>query len=148
VRLAARAPRSTEEAQYSLPFPVAAAVVRGRLAADEIGDAAFGDPEITRLSATMVLRERADFNARFPAERYAQVDFVLRDGRRIASTDTTTRGDPDTPLSPAELRDKFRSLTDPVVGERRSISIEAAIGRLVRPSETVSALLDLVLAAP
>lgn len=148
VRLAARTPCSTEEAQYSLPFPVAAAVVRGRLAADEIGDAAFGDPEIARLSATMVLRERADFNARFPAERYAQVDFVLRDGRRIASTDTTTRGDPDTPLPATDLREKFRSLTDPVVGERHSTSIEAAIGRLAHPSETVSELLGLVLTAP
>ena len=78
----------------------------------------------------MVLSERAAFNQRFPGERYAQVSFVLRDGRRLASPDTTTRGDPATPLSPVELRDKFRSLADPVVGPKRRAGIEAAISRL------------------
>jgi 2-methylcitrate dehydratase PrpD len=148
VRLAARTPATTEEAQYSLPFPVAAAIVRGRLAGEEVSSAAFVDPEIVRLSSTMVLSERAAFNERFPAERYAQVSFVLRDGRRLASPDTTTRGDPATPLSQGELRDKFRSLADPVIGRGRRTAIETAISRLTRPAETTAPLLGLILPAP
>ncbi len=147
IRLAVRAPATTEEAQYSLPFPVAAAVVRGRLAGEEIGSAAFADPEIVRLSSTMVLSERAAFNERFPGERYAQVSFVLRDGRRLTSPDTTTRGDPATPLSHGELRDKLRSLADPVIGLKRRAAIELAVGRLTHHTETTAPLLDLILPA-
>lgn len=148
VRLAARTPQTTEEAQYSLPFPVAAAVVRGRLAADEISENAFADPEIRRLSSGMVLRERDDFNARFPAARYAQVTFVLRDGRRLESADTTTRGDPSTPLPPEALPEKFRALTDPVVGKARREKIETAIATLVQPGASAAGLIDLLAAAP
>ena len=148
VRLAARTPRTTEEAQYSLPFPVAAAVVRGRLAAAEITEGAFADPEIRRLSEGMVLRERNDFNERFPAARYAQVAFVLRDGRRIESADTTTRGDPSTPLPPGALPEKFSSLADPVIGPTRRAQIEGAVDALARPDGGVANLLDLLAAAP
>lgn len=148
VRLAARTPQTTEEAQYSLPFPVAAAVVRGRLAADEISEQAFGDPEIRRLGSSMVVRERDDFNARFPAARYAQVAIVLRDGRRLESADTTTRGDPSTPLPPATLPEKFRALADPVVGKARRETIEAAVDALVQPGASAAGLIDLLAAAP
>jgi 2-methylcitrate dehydratase PrpD len=147
VRLAARTPATTEEAQYSLPFPVAAAVVRGRLAGEEIDGAAFADPEIVRLSRTMVLSERAAFNQRFPGERYAQVNFILRDGSRLASPDTTTRGDPETPLTPGELRDKFRSLADPVVGPKRRAAIEAAVSRLTDSGGTIAPVLESILPA-
>jgi 2-methylcitrate dehydratase PrpD len=148
VRLAARTPATTEEAQYSLPFPVAAAVVRGRLAADEITEAAFADPEIRRLSGSMVLRERDDLNARFPAQRYAQVTFVMRDGRKLASEDTTTRGDPSTPLPADALPEKFHALADPVLGKARREKIEAAVDALVQPTASAIGLIDLLTAAP
>jgi 2-methylcitrate dehydratase PrpD len=148
VRLAARVPKTTEEAQYSLPYPVAAAVVRGRLAADEIAEAAFADPEIRRLSDGMVLRERSDFNARFPAERYAQVSFKLRDGRRLESPDTTTRGDPASRLPSDLLRAKFRALAEPVVDSERREGIERAVEALMQPTVRLSGLVELLMAAP
>ena len=144
VRLAARAPRTTEEAQYSLPYPVAAAVVRGQLAAEEITESAFADAEIRRLSGGMVLRERQDFNARFPASRYAQVVFVMRDGTRLESADTTTRGDPATPLPPEALPDKFRALADPLLGRARREKIEAAVNSLAKPTGSAATLVDLL----
>jgi 2-methylcitrate dehydratase PrpD len=55
VRLACRAPATTEEAQYSLPFPVAAALVRGTIGADEVGRNGFADSEIQRLSSATIL---------------------------------------------------------------------------------------------
>ena len=39
VRLGTRPPRSTEEAQYAIGFPVAAVAVRGVLGAAELSDA-------------------------------------------------------------------------------------------------------------
>jgi 2-methylcitrate dehydratase PrpD len=143
-RLEVRAPASTEEAQYSLPYPVAAAIVQGRLAAAEMDAAAFKNADVVRLSSTMQVRERDDFNKRFPAERFAQVTFYLRDGRRLTSPDTTTRGDPDSPLAPEELTAKFRALADPVAGLARRAKIERAIAELSLEEAATGGLMDLV----
>ena len=49
-RLATPQPRTTDEAQYSLPFPVAALLVRGKVGPAEIDGEALDDPDILRLS--------------------------------------------------------------------------------------------------
>src|SRR5262249_44026157 len=48
-RLAVRAPRTTEEAQYSLPFAVAVALVFGMLGAEQVTGPALTDPRVLRL---------------------------------------------------------------------------------------------------
>jgi 2-methylcitrate dehydratase PrpD len=129
-RLAARTPATTEQAQYSLPFPVAAAAVRGRVGAGEIAPKAFTDSLILRLSRSVELAECAEFNARFPAERWARVTLLLDDGTSLTSDPTTTRGDPDSPLGPAELTGKFRKLANPVLGEARAGRLEVLVAGL------------------
>ncbi|MEM6421817.1 MAG: MmgE/PrpD family protein, partial [Pseudomonadota bacterium] len=104
VRLATRRPRTTEEAQYSTAFPVAAALVRGRVGVDEVTEPAFGDPEILRLADSMRFEEAPDYNAAFPAHRYAHVTLVLRDGRRLVSPRTEAHGDPEDPAPLDEVR--------------------------------------------
>jgi 2-methylcitrate dehydratase PrpD len=56
-RLAVRRPTDTEQAQYSLPFPVAAALRHDRLGAAEIDGEALRDPLTLRLSEIIALRE-------------------------------------------------------------------------------------------
>jgi 2-methylcitrate dehydratase PrpD len=140
-RLAARTPATTEEAQYSLPFPVAAAAVRGRVGAEEIAPEAFTDSLILRLSRSVELTECAEFNARFPAERWARVTLLLDDGTSLTSDPTTTRGDPDSPLSPAEMTGKFRELANPVLGETRAGRLEALVAALHESASPEMALM-------
>ena len=45
-----RWPRTTEEAQYSLPFPVAAALVYGDIGGDEVSAPKLADPRVTGCS--------------------------------------------------------------------------------------------------
>lgn len=130
VRLATPAPGTTEEAQYSLPFPVAAALVRGTIGADEIASDGLCDPEVLRLSRSMLLTRSVAYDERFPAERWAHVTFRLTDGRTLASAPAIARGNPENPLDDDELTGKYRTLAGPVVGLRRSAAIEAAISGL------------------
>ncbi len=106
-RLATREPADTEAAQYSLPFPLAAALVHGQLDTAQIDGAALQDPEILRLSRSMTLRETDDYNARFPAERLTHVTLHLKDGRRLTSEPSIGRGNAENPLSDAEIVEKF-----------------------------------------
>lgn len=148
-RLTVRHPRSTEEAQYSLAFPVAAALVRGRLGAEEVLGEALADPEIARLSAATALVESPTYSERFPAERWAHATVTLKDGRVLGSAPTTARGDPDTPVDPATLRAKFHELADPVLGRERAARIERRIeGLPAADAAGVGALIEDLVAAP
>jgi len=48
ISLATRIPKTTEAAQYSLPFSVAAAAMRGQVGAAELTGAGLDDPEVLR----------------------------------------------------------------------------------------------------
>lgn len=126
VRLAARIPRDTEEAQYSLPWPVAAAAVRGTIGSAEIS-APFDDPRITELANSMGLNEDDYCNEVFPGERLAQVSITTRDGAVHSSEVTRATWDPEMPPSDAEMTEKFHGLADPVIGHDAASSLHELI---------------------
>lgn len=146
VRLDQHRPATTEEAQYSLPFPVAAAIVAGRLAPGDISGAALKDPAILAMSDRITLREADDLNARFPAERFARVTFRLTDGRVLKSDTTPARGDAERPLSDEEIRQKYVTVASPTLGDRTP-AIARAIDDLAGHAD-VRELLGLLLEAP
>src|SRR2546426_8955231 len=73
-------PNTTEDAQYSLRYPVAAALVFGRLGAEEIGLPKLADPRVRRMFGIVALTENGEYSRLFPAERWARVQVTLRDG--------------------------------------------------------------------
>ena len=141
-------PRTTEEAQYSLAFPVAAALVFGRIGADEVGARGLEDPRVARLLAAVEPVEDAEFTKLFPAERWARVRIALADGRNLESRPAQARGGPENPLSDDELRAKYRELATPVLGVARATRIEYAVAALGIDANVLPSLLeDLLLAA-
>jgi 2-methylcitrate dehydratase PrpD len=138
-------PRTTEEAQYSLAFPVAAALVFDRVGADEIDRRGLADPIVARLVGVTTAMEDADFVRRFPAERWARVRISLRDGRVLVSAPARARGNPENPLSDDELRAKYRELATPVLGAARATKIERAVDTLVPDPTALRGLLDALL---
>lgn len=129
-RLATRRPTTTEQAQYSLPFPVAAAICRGRLGVTEVVGQALQDPDILRLADTMNVIEDDGHNAAFPANRYARVRVHTVDGRTLRSADHEPRGDPEDPLTDAEVRSKFHQMAVPALGVDRAGALEKAVDDL------------------
>lgn len=116
VALAARTPSTTEEAQYSLPFPVAVALVHGDILPEHIDEPALSDPAIRRLSADVSLVEDPALSKRFPAERLAAVTVELKDGRRLESGTVAALGDSEEPLSDAHIAEKFEKYAAPSIG--------------------------------
>ncbi len=138
--------QTTEDAQYSLPYPVAAALVFGQVGADEVAAERIADPRVGRLLGVMTLSEDREFSRLFPAERWARVRIALRDGRSLVSQRARARGNPENPLADDELRDKYRALAEPVLGAVRSMRIENAVDGLADGvSDTLPALLEALL---
>ena len=137
-----RMPATTDEAQYSLPFPVAAALIFGRVGPAEIGAPGLSDPRVARLLARFSLTEHDEFSRRFPAERWARVRISLADGRSLVSEPAQARGGPEHPLSDEELGAKYHELADPVLGPRRSSRIAALAAALPGDATALPALID------
>ena len=124
-RLAGHEPQSQDEFAYSIAFPVAEIIVRGQVGVSELSQEALHDPDILRVSRATNLIDDAEMTRISTDKRWAQVSFVLKDGRKIESVPRTPRGDADMPLTDKEISLKFHSLANPILGAPRADEIEA-----------------------
>lgn len=146
VRLAVKDPKTTEEAQYSTSYPCAAALVRGTVGVAEVSPEAFADPEVRRLSQGMKMSESDAFNATFPLQRHAGVTLHLRSGRSVSIPKVSPRWTAEHPPETEELRAKFHSYADDIIGVSRAQDIEATIDGL--DTRDLSDLITLVSPSP
>ena len=139
-RLFKGVPENTEQAQYAIAFPVAAAIARGKVGLPEISEAAFEDPELIRLTQSAVFLEDDTFNARFPAERWARATLKLKSGETLVSAPAQARGDPETPFTEREIIEKFFLIAGDVCREDKLTGIKEAVFGL---DETKASLVHL-----
>lgn len=143
-RLALRAPADTDQAQYSLPFPLAAAILRGEVGMAQVDGAGLADEAVLRLSHAIELAEDEAMSARFPGERLARVVITLSDGRRLDSGVLAAPGDPEDPLTDEQLAVKFDSLAAPVLGPEKTARLVELTAEL-EPGVPAAPLLDALL---
>jgi len=124
VRLNCRVPQSTEEAQYSLPFPLAAAFVHGRLGVAELTGMALKDPAVLRFCEQVEMIEDASFSQLFPAKRLARVEIETEDGSLFDSGEFEADWEASRPPSDLELREKFRRLSGEQLPGERAAELE------------------------
>jgi 2-methylcitrate dehydratase PrpD len=127
VRLAGRHPQNTEEAQYSVCYSVAAALVHGRLGIPELSGEALQDPLVLRLSDSIELIEHDGYNAHFPVNRYARIEVEMEEGSVYDSGPVESIWGSDNPPTDQELKAKFRWLTAGLRPESRITELEEAI---------------------
>jgi len=125
-RLAVARPANTEQAQYSLPYPVAAAAMAGRLDPEQMLQPALSDERILALAERVEMIFDPELEARFPAEALARVTMRTVGGQTVSSGVYGARGDPANPLANGEIDDKFTRLTAPYLDEARREALRAA----------------------
>ncbi len=146
-RLAMREPSVSDEAQYSLPFPLAAALVHGKLGPGELTGEALQNPSVLRLSNMVELIEDAALDARFPAERLSRVVIETADGSRHDSGIVQPLWDLSDPPSDEDLSAKFRQLAGPYLSAERATELEQTLWH-VEEMPRVSALTEMLSASP
>jgi 2-methylcitrate dehydratase PrpD len=112
-------PATPAEARFSLKYVVATGLTHGsvRLAAFE--PQRLQDPATRDLMRKIHVSLDPQLDAAFPAQRAARVAIHAR-GRREEHLQPTRIGDPDAPLSDAQLEEKYLELAVPVLGEAKA----------------------------
>lgn len=122
---AKRRPRTPYEAQFSLPFAVAAALVDGRVTLDTFTAARLADPRLARLAARVSYA--VDPDARYPEGFPGWVRLRLTDGRVFEAREPDGRGGPERPLPTAAVVEKFRDNAARALPPARVERLEAAV---------------------
>jgi len=126
-RLAMRHPAKTDEAQYSLPFPMGALLVHGRLSLEELNGENLYHPDVLRISELVELIEEDYFNDRFPAERLSRVEIDTCDGNCFDSGVVRPLWDLTAPATNEDLLKKFRTLANQYLSAKVADELESMI---------------------
>ena len=125
-------PASANEARFSLRYVVATALTRGsvRLAAYE--PAQLEDARVRELMTRIEPRVDPVIDAAFPGQRSARVEITTHSGAKLVHLQPNRKGDPELPLSDAELTSKFLELSEPVIGAAGAKNLLAHLWTLER----------------
>ena len=108
-----RNPQSVVDAQFSMPFAAAVAILYGQASLEEYRDSTLGLPEVKDLMSRVRCVRDPSLEANYPSRWPAWVEIETRDGRVLRAEVEYPKGDPENALSWDELKEKFRDLTRP-----------------------------------
>ena len=133
-----RSPGTYHEAQVSLPFAVAVALLEGKALLGQFSDRNIRNPQVKSLcSVTQIATD-----ASLPRGVSCLTTLTLQDGRKFNSQVDHPKGSMQNPMSDQELHGKFESLAGPVLGRGRAATLAEAVMDVERLKD-VSALMKL-----
>jgi 2-methylcitrate dehydratase PrpD len=124
-RAAKLRPRTAYDAQFSLPFSVASALLDGRVGLDTYAAERLG--EATRLALAARVSHTVDPDSPFPRGFPGWVRVRLRDGRTLESRAPDGRGSRARPLPAEAILDKFRDNAGRALAPARIAELERAV---------------------
>lgn len=99
-------PRSVHQAKFSMGFVLALIAVRGHVSVSDFGDATVRDPALRAFARRVQMVEDPDIDAAYPEHWMGRVVVQTQAGETVEALVQTPKGDPDNPLTRAELEAK------------------------------------------
>lgn len=127
-------PESIVDAQFSMPFGAAVAVVCRAAGLDQFTPEQIRAPRIRQMMDKVALTKDIRLEKNFPREWPARVVIELDTGESYENSVRYPKGDPENPLTWEEMASKFRSLAGAVLPPHRCQQIIAGI-TTARPAD-------------
>ena len=103
-------PENGEQSQFSVAFAVAAALVNGDASVFQYTDAKVADPHLCAMMARIRVEIDKELDKAYPAQRASFVVITMNDGTRHEGYLSNARGEPESPLSAADIEAKFMNM--------------------------------------
>ncbi len=124
-------PKSIVDAQFSMPFGAAVAVLYGRASLSEYTREKVESREVKEMMRRIACVKDQELEKDFPKRWPASVAILTKAGEQLRAHIDHPKGDPENPLTWEELIEKFKDLTAPIFDE----SVRPQIIDLVRDLE-------------
>jgi 2-methylcitrate dehydratase PrpD len=141
-----RRPANAYDAQFSIPYLVAASLVRGRFGLAELEPEVLANETILRLCD--LVDYEVDPRSTFPRHYTGEVEIALKDGRKLTHREAMNRGCADRPLSNAEIVDKFNGNARLGLSARQADAVREAVLGLDAAPDARAAIDRICAAAP
>ena len=125
-------PEGAYQAKFSVQYTVAHAVVHGSVRLNAFLPERLGDADVKALMQRIECSADPELSKGYPNQRAARVEIETADGRKLSHFQPTRKGDPELPLTDAELNDKYFELAVPVLGEAAARALLDELWRLER----------------
>lgn len=110
-------PRDGTQAQFSVSFSVAVALLEGNASIFQYTDEKIADSRIRAMMSRIRVAVDSALDRNYPDKRGARAELILKDGRAFSGSVENARGEPEYPLSASEVENKFFDLTREILGE-------------------------------
>ena len=112
-------PQTIVDAQFSMPFGAAVAILFGKASLDEYSQENLSSPEVRKMMSRVRCVVDADLEKEFPRKWPARVTITTNRGQAFSVKIDYPKGDPENPLTWEELITKFKELVQPVYSTGR-----------------------------
>ncbi len=117
-------PKNTEEAQYNIPFPIAAAILDGEVGPGQVLEPRLLDSDIRQMMDRISITAHERFQKSFPQKAESEVEITTKQGQVYSSGVMSARWDPHSTFpTDQELEDKFLWLASPVLGDSKATNL-------------------------
>lgn len=110
-------PVNGNQAQFSVPFAIAVALLEGSASIFQFTDEKIANPRIRAMMQKIHAQLDKTLDASYPDKRGAGAEIRLADGRRFTLSIDNAKGEPEYPLSTADIELKFYDLANEVLGD-------------------------------
>ena len=122
--------RTKEEADHSLPYLVAVAILDGQVMPEQYRPVRIQSQDVQALLRKVTVRPSSDYSREFPDEMPCRITLTLRDGRRIEKEKHDYEGFRTRPMSWERAVEKFERLGAPYAERPLCGEIVSAVSNL------------------
>jgi 2-methylcitrate dehydratase PrpD len=116
-------PQSIVDAQFSMPFGAAAALLYGKAGLNEFQLSTIQSRPVREMMRKVECTVDPELDRTFPKQWRATAEILTEDDKRYSTTVEYPKGDPENPLSWEEMKERFHDLTGQTMKKERRLKI-------------------------
>ncbi|MBT8365911.1 MAG: MmgE/PrpD family protein [Deltaproteobacteria bacterium] len=128
-------PKSVVDAQFSMPFGAAVAILHGKAALSEYSMENINSAQVKAIMDRIFCIEDPEIEKEYPKKWSASVTILTKGGQEYSTRVDYPKGDPENPFTWEELIDKFRNLVSPVFSTEKQNEIITKVKSLEKEND-------------
>jgi len=120
-------PKTADEAQYNIAYPVASSIVYGDFGIERVMPENLDDPKVLCMMKNLVFEVDEELDGKFPARRICRAEIYTKGGKVYTSLNCEPRGEACENIGVDWLVEKFYRITAPVISRERQEKLVSLI---------------------